>query len=520
MKNQIDRLDAVPSKGLFWSIIADYDLNKAICELIDNAIDMWTKDGKSNDVKITIDIDIFQQSITVQDNAGGVKKSDLVFMVSPGQTGNDELHEVIGFFGVGTKRAVVALAQDIKIITRHNNESTYLIEIDDTWLGDADWDLPIYEVSSIPPRSTKIELNKLRYYVTEATILNLKEHLRATYALFLYDKKVKIILCSEELEPILFENWAYPPDYLPRKYCGKISFGIEGFVNVEIRAGLSLESSPTGEYGVYFYCNNRLVARALKSYEVGFAKGLAGQPHPGASLVKIIVLLQGHASLMPWNSSKSGLNYNHKLFNTLHDRLVAILAYNTSLSRRLEGKWAEEVFKYTKGKMLQETLEVSGTKLYLPPLPMVRPRYADKIKQENSAISKVKPWVRGLYESVVAVDILYKQKLDQKNRICLIILDSTLEIAFKEFLVNDSGHYYKDEDLRKIFEKRHEVHREVQKYTDISQAIWKKINHYYFLRCKLVHERANAGVSNLDVEEYREVVEDVLAQLFSLKFEA
>jgi hypothetical protein len=31
---------------------------------------------------------------------------------------------------------------------------------------------------------------------------------------------------------------------------------------------------------VYFYCNDRLVARALKSFDVGFMKGYAGLPHP------------------------------------------------------------------------------------------------------------------------------------------------------------------------------------------------------------------------------------------------
>ena len=38
MKKQIDTVDATPSKRLYLSIIADYDLNKAICELIDNAL--------------------------------------------------------------------------------------------------------------------------------------------------------------------------------------------------------------------------------------------------------------------------------------------------------------------------------------------------------------------------------------------------------------------------------------------------------------------------------------------------
>lgn len=36
MKKEVDRVSAIPSKRLFWSIIADYDLNLSICELVDN----------------------------------------------------------------------------------------------------------------------------------------------------------------------------------------------------------------------------------------------------------------------------------------------------------------------------------------------------------------------------------------------------------------------------------------------------------------------------------------------------
>jgi hypothetical protein len=40
MKNQVGTVDAIPSKRVFLSIIADYDLNRSVCELIDNALDI------------------------------------------------------------------------------------------------------------------------------------------------------------------------------------------------------------------------------------------------------------------------------------------------------------------------------------------------------------------------------------------------------------------------------------------------------------------------------------------------
>ena len=124
MKKAIDTLDATPSKRLYQSIIADYDLNKSICELVDNGLDVWARRGRSKPILIEIFLNKTQQTITVKDNAGGLRQSEMRHIVAPGETGTKETDETIGIFGVGTKRAVVALAQDIHITTRFPKETT------------------------------------------------------------------------------------------------------------------------------------------------------------------------------------------------------------------------------------------------------------------------------------------------------------------------------------------------------------------------------------------------------------
>jgi len=119
MKKEVDILDATPSKRLFLSIIADYDLNRSICELVDNGLDVWVRGAKTKATTIHVTLDKQQQTIVVEDNAGGLPKAELHYIIGPGQTGSKPTEETIGIFGVGTKRAVVALAQDIKIRTRH-----------------------------------------------------------------------------------------------------------------------------------------------------------------------------------------------------------------------------------------------------------------------------------------------------------------------------------------------------------------------------------------------------------------
>jgi hypothetical protein len=89
---------------------------------------------------------------------------------------------------------VVALAQDIKITTRHLGEPTYQVDFDDQWLSDDDWRLPVYEVDPIDKGTTFVELQKLRLTVTDEEIEQLRDHLGATYAKFLSNQSVAINL--------------------------------------------------------------------------------------------------------------------------------------------------------------------------------------------------------------------------------------------------------------------------------------------------------------------------------------
>jgi DNA gyrase/topoisomerase IV subunit B len=216
MKVPLPPIDATPSKRLYHSIIADYDVNKAISELIDNAVDIWVLGGRTKHLDIKIQLDQNQQRIHFSDNAGGVPKSDLAFIIAPGHTGNPETSETIGMFGVGAKRAVVALAMEVRITTRAKSADTHLIEFNDDWIRPDSWDLPAYKVDSISPGSTEIELTRLRKIINDETEPQLRYHLGTTYSRFLKNRKLKVLLNRVPVKPLSFENWAYPPGYEPR----------------------------------------------------------------------------------------------------------------------------------------------------------------------------------------------------------------------------------------------------------------------------------------------------------------
>ncbi len=492
-------MEAIPSKLVLESIIRDYDVPKALCELIDNAIDEWKKGGKRRKLSVKVELDVGQQAIFVEDNAGGVDEDDLVTLVGPGHTTNKPSESTIGVFGVGSKRAAVVLAQDVKFTTRRKSGSTFRVEYDDDWLKDNSWTLPYYEVDAITPASTKVELNRLRLRLEMKHIEELRRHISEVYAEFLGTADVEVLVNGVVLSPIRFDDWAFPPDYGPKRIVGEVMDEDGRVVKVEITAGLTRQPNhDTGAYGCYLYCNGRLVAKGVRDDTVGFVPRLVGKPHRDVSLVRVIVKLGGPAFAMPWTSTKSGINQSNQVFRAIRGRIVEALHDYGRISRGWKKEWPLKVFRFDKGRVARSKVtkfEAVG-RSYLVQLPTFRRRTEDKLRLRNAAVLEKKPWARGLADGVVAAEyIRRKPGLDAGNRIALVVLDSTLEIAFKEFLVNESGGTYNDKRLLELFQNRKAVQDEIKTHRRFPKAVlpaflWVESGPVGSPRCqKTPHER-------------------------------
>ena len=250
----------------------------------------------------------------------------------------------------------------------------------------------------------------------------------------------------------------------------------------------------------------------------------AGVPHPDASLCRAIVQLQGPAQLMPWNSSKSGINTGHPVFQQLRPTLIPLVGHFSKLSRRLRNEWDEKVTPHTSGTI--EVISVGaiapGKHLNLPSLPRVNKQQVEHLKAHNKKILKDAPWTVGLLEAIAAVEVIKRQRLDTKNRIALVLLDSDFEISLKEFIVHRHDLFppkqYADTRIAQLFKHRPDVINEVTAKIAIPPTLLAKANHYYLLRNKLIHERATVDVTDTDVDNYRATIQDVLKILFRLKF--
>ncbi|MCE4073568.1 MULTISPECIES: ATP-binding protein [Pseudomonas] len=519
-------IDGTPEKRLFLSIISDYNLQTGLCELIDNAIDHWMENGRSTGFRVDVQLDSDRQIIEVNDNAGGIKGSDLRLLVAPGASGNKLGQELIGIFGVGGKRAGVALGERVEIRTRYRSELSFRVEINSDWLASESWSLQATEIPSIDEGCTQVVISMLRQTFSESDVEFLRRHFSETYSWFI-EQGCCLFLNDISINPATFESWSFPPEYLPRSSRISINPGERGPVEVEIVAGLISDRNPELEnYGVYFYCNNRLVVKELRSRDVGyFVTSEAGVPHPDASLCRVIVKLVGAAELMPWNSSKSGINFNHPVFVAIRPALIQFVSYYSSLSRRLKADWSGSVFNYNVGQIEPVTFDPISLrrKLILPKLPRVRKLpLVDVIKDANKDIILDKPWVLGLVEALGVVDVVSKLNLETKNRSALILLDSNFEISLKEFIVSRQdlfpANIYNDTKISSIFKSRHQVIQEVAGKVEIPSQLLSKASYYYNMRNKLVHERATVNVADSQVYDYGVVVRELLEILFGLRF--
>lgn len=139
-----------------------------------------------------------------------------------------------------------------------------------------------------------------------------------------------------------------------------------------------------------------------------------------------------------------------------------------------------------------------------------------------AAVYKQKPWTRGLIDTLTAAALLRHSLIETKNRQALILLDSALEIGFKNFLI-----YEKQIPLQKenpLLEYREKLNKAVQEKTQglfdqtpwTDEQVWRLIGFYYEARCDLYHETAEKTLSDSSINDFYDLTGFVLDRLFAI----
>jgi hypothetical protein len=191
--------------GLYRSM--DYKAWYALGEFIDNSYQSFLSSAAHIQrvnpdyrLRITIVIDSVEETIVIEDNAGGIPDSEMYRAFTPGVPPADRSghHQ----FGIGMKAAAVWFADDFEISTRAIGEAhKKVVHFDvDRIISDGVERLKVERSPKSPDdHGTQIVLRKVRQLPRTTTITKIKSFLASMYRNPLRDDGIEIFVQNEKL---------------------------------------------------------------------------------------------------------------------------------------------------------------------------------------------------------------------------------------------------------------------------------------------------------------------------------
>ena len=329
---------ATPSKDFFVRMITkDISLEDCILDLIDNCLDGARKVQHAANADARVDnysgfyakVRFTGERFDIVDNCGGIKISEAIdYAFHFGRRPNTppEGEYSIGLYGIGMKRAIFKMGNDIQIYSSTDKEA-FRARIDvNEWRtrgtlvpsGEAtppeDWDFDMEDAPVIPGTGTNIGITTLHHEIAAqfanpafanslARIVgrDYSQFLRKGFEIFLNDKKIEgfpfTVRESTEVKPI------------------RLQYTDESGVEVEIIAGMAgappddlqpvERRSETDYYGWFVICNDRVVVASDKSDQTVWGDG--GFPAWHFQYNGFIGVVSFHSkdpNLLPWRTTK------------------------------------------------------------------------------------------------------------------------------------------------------------------------------------------------------------------------
>lgn len=124
------------------------------------------------------------------------------------------------------------------------------------------------------------------------------------------------------------------------------------------------------------------------------------------------------------------------------------------------------------------------------------------------------PWLTGLIDGISASNLIKTSIIEHKNRFAFIVLDSTLEIAFKNYIKNVK----KIPGLPdSIWKSREAIIKIVKKNSNLDKEVWNDIDYFYNIRTGLYHEDSEKTVTDSTLHDFQELVQFCIEELFSVR---
>ncbi len=351
------RVEAAPEKLFFVSmLVKDIELIPAIIDLVDNCADGARKlrsDGDYAGLRVRLTIDPDEDRFEISDNCGGFDADvarNYAFRFGRPE-GFEGIEGSVGQFGVGMKRAIFKLGGAFRVESRSEHSRFVIDEKVEEWAADPgpDWSFRFDELEepwNPPPAAelgTTIVVTQLhdgvrRYLSLTQTLGRLRtdlqlRHQEALLAGLTVEINGELLVAST---PALLHSDLVKP--IKRTF--DIAATDDEAVHATIVAGIvrgrtedrdrddgDAEDAPrSAEAGWYLFCNGRLVLVADKSRLTGWGVSGNNAYHPQYRLFRGYAYLQARdSSLLPWNTTKTGVDEDSQVFRTLQAQMEVAL---------------------------------------------------------------------------------------------------------------------------------------------------------------------------------------------------
>lgn len=374
----MQEIDASPTKEFFISIITkDISLLDAVKDLVDNSVDgarALKEAGPYTGLWVRIELSAHGFSIT--DNCGGMSvqaAADYAFRFGRAP-GAPNVEGSIGQFGVGMKRALFKMGRKFNVKSTAES-SRFELNVDvEAWkkLFDEDgkevWKMGFDsavegEENPEAERGTSISVSDLYHGVasefsSQLFINNLIRGVQDAHARsmdagldikinnFELRHRAATLLASDQISSFRAAH-VYPAD--PAR-------GIRSQVKLSIYAGVS--DSDFEEAGWYIICNGRQIVTADKTSVTGWSTVAADLTTPKAHqqfarFRGYAVFESDDASSLPWNTSKSGVDTDSRVFQSAKQEMIAALRQVIDFLNALANE------KDSESSFLQDSLDVA-----------------------------------------------------------------------------------------------------------------------------------------------------------------
>jgi hypothetical protein len=238
----------------------------------------------------------------------------------------------LGVYGIGLKRAIFKLG-NFTVIDSSTQEGSFRVPIDvSKWSQDeddlaADWTFPIEDrpgSSTQWDAGTAITItglhDEVKVRISDGALEGtLRRIVAQTYSVFLGDH-VSVVLNGVQVDRIS----------LPLGNSPEMEPGFEQIVEGGVTCTLLATLAPpplrkTESAGWYVICNGRIVLPADKSEVTGWGAAVLPTFQPKyRPFVGVVLFMAEDPSLLPWTTSKRGLNRESILFQKVRGRMAGL----------------------------------------------------------------------------------------------------------------------------------------------------------------------------------------------------